>query len=155
MMSLKSWLAGIITYSLVFLLMPFLLIKANLFLGFFILPYKITKLLGGLLIGLGIVDVVYCSQLFKIFGKGTPAPVDPPQQLVSAGLYKYSRNPIYLGYFAVILGQFLLLGHFLLLIYFLLSLIVVNIYIIFFEEKTLTQRFGKKYQEYCQTIPRW
>ncbi|VVA44202.1 conserved hypothetical protein [Candidatus Roizmanbacteria bacterium] len=106
-----------------------------------------------LFIGAGLF--LYCSRLFLIFGKGTPVPVEPPKKLVVSGLYKYTRNPIYIGYFMILQGEFLFFGEFLLLIYFFLAIIGINIYVIFHEEPILKKRFGKSYQEYFKKIPRW
>jgi len=40
-------------------------------------------------------------------GKGTPAPIDPPKELVVSGLYNYVRNPMYVGVFLVIRCDFI------------------------------------------------
>src|SRR5215213_1194222 len=44
---------------------------------------------------------------FLIQGRGTPAPIDPPKELVVAGFYRYVRNPMYVGIFLILLGYFL------------------------------------------------
>src|SRR5712691_11012804 len=41
---------------------------------------------------------------FATFGRGTPAPIDAPKRLVVRGLYRYTRNPMYVGALTVILG---------------------------------------------------
>jgi protein-S-isoprenylcysteine O-methyltransferase Ste14 len=47
---------------------------------------------------------------FVLDGRGAPAPVAPTERLVVSGLYRYTRNPMYLAVLTVILGQSLLLG---------------------------------------------
>lgn len=129
--------------------------RLNTLLGWAVFSWPIVDVVGLMMILLGIIDYLYCANLFKVFGKGTPAPPEPPKELVVKGLYRYSRNPIYLGYFLVILGESLFFGQLLLFVYFLLSLVVINIYVICFEERALKKRFGEGYQEYCQKVPRW
>ena len=86
------------------------------------------KALGIFLMLTGSILIIYCSFIFKFIGKGTPVPIEPPKTLVEKSLYKYTRNPIYWGYFSLILGEFLIFGHILLLFYFLASILFVNIY---------------------------
>src|SRR5215213_1969166 len=45
----------------------------------------------------GFVVLMGCVRDFYVTGKGTLAPWAPPQKLVVVGLYKWSRNPMYLG----------------------------------------------------------
>jgi len=46
----------------------------------------------------------WCLFDFASFGRGTPAPIDPPKKLVTQGLYSYSRNPMYVGVLTLIFG---------------------------------------------------
>src|SRR6267154_1139948 len=46
----------------------------------------------------------WCVFDFASFGRGTPAPIDAPKKLVRRGLYRYSRNPMYVGVLTVIYG---------------------------------------------------
>ena len=39
-------------------------------------------------------------------GQGTPAPIDPPKELVARGLYCFVRIPMYLGGLLIVLGPF-------------------------------------------------
>ena len=50
-------------------------------------------------------------------GHGTPAPIDPPKELVAAGFYRYVRNPMYVAILAIVIGHFLWFGYWNLLIY--------------------------------------
>src|SRR6185436_8584710 len=45
----------------------------------------------------GVLVLLWCVRDFYVAGKGTLAPWDPPRHLVSVGLYRYSRNPMYVG----------------------------------------------------------
>lgn len=99
--------------------------------------------------------LVWCFWDFLAKGKGTPAPMDPPKELVVSGLYKYVRNPMYVGVLFVILGHFLWFGFWNLLIYAALVLLAFHSFVIFYEEPNLKQRFGAAYEEYLKRVPRW
>jgi protein-S-isoprenylcysteine O-methyltransferase Ste14 len=71
------------------------------------------------------------------------------------GLYKYVRNPMYVGVLLAIVGHFLWFGFWSLLIYAVLLFLAFSVFVIFYEEPNLRQRFGKAYDEYHQRVPRW
>lgn len=50
----------------------------------------------------------WCVWDFASFGRGTPAPIDPPERLVIRGLYRVTRNPMYVGVLTIIVGWTLL-----------------------------------------------
>ena len=104
---------------------------------------------------IGVVMLVWCFWDFLAKGKGTPAPIDPPRELVVSGLYKYVRNPMYMGVLLVIIGHFLWFGFWNLLIYAVLVFLAFSLFVIFYEEPNLKQRFGAAYEEYLKTVPRW
>ena len=70
----------------------------------------LIRILGVILIIVGVPGLVDSFARFALEGLGTPAPVAPPQKLVVTGLYRYVRNPIYIAVVAVIFGQALLFG---------------------------------------------
>src|SRR5215467_3555577 len=72
--------------------------------------YGLTRAIGLMLIIAGVPGLVDSFALFALQGLGTPAPITPTQKLVTTGLYRYVRNPIYVAVVAVILGQALLFG---------------------------------------------
>jgi protein-S-isoprenylcysteine O-methyltransferase Ste14 len=59
---------------------------------------------------IGSLTVLWCFWDFTFKGRGTPAPMDPPKELVVTGFYRYVRNPIYLGVLLIFLGHFLWFG---------------------------------------------
>src|SRR4051812_40685895 len=74
-------------------------------------------LLGILVIGVGFALALWCWAVFGVHGQGTPAPFDPPRQLVARGPYRYVRNPMYIAGLLMILGQAIVFGSVALLIY--------------------------------------
>ena len=63
------------------------------------------RLAGIALLVLGTLVMAWCWGAFGVHGKGTPAPFDPPRQLVIRGPYRYVRNPMYLGGILAIVGS--------------------------------------------------
>jgi len=60
--------------------------------------------LGLVLLLLGVVLLLWCVRDFYVAGKGTLAPWDPPEQLVVVGLYRYSRNLMYVAVLIILSG---------------------------------------------------
>jgi protein-S-isoprenylcysteine O-methyltransferase Ste14 len=104
---------------------------------------------------IGVLILVWCFWDFLAKGQGTPAPIDPPRELIITGLYQYVRNPMYVGVLLVIIGHFLWFGFWNLLIYAALVFLAFNSFVIFYEEPNLRQRFGPAYEEYLKRVPRW
>jgi protein-S-isoprenylcysteine O-methyltransferase Ste14 len=92
---------------------------------------------------------------FIVEGRGTPAPIAPPGLLVRSGLYTRVRNPMYLNYFAIVLGEALLYRSLPLLVYACLFFALEHAYVVGFEEKELRRRFGAEYAAYCARVGRW
>jgi len=104
---------------------------------------------------LGAWIIVRCSRDMIHTGRGTPAHLDPPKELLIIGLYRHVRNPIYLGALLALLGHIIWSGSSLVMAYFLCYVIAFEILVLFFEEPVLRKVFGKEYAEYCKNVPRW
>ncbi|OGV91646.1 hypothetical protein A2783_00310 [Microgenomates group bacterium RIFCSPHIGHO2_01_FULL_45_11] len=155
-MKVKTALVGLWLMFLVWVFLPYTFIRLNQFFGLpvFILPL-LVKITGLLLIGLALFVDVYLLVLFKIFGKGTPVPVEPAKRLIAVGLYTKTRNPMYLGHLAIYLGLFLYLGHWALFWLFLVLAGGLHLLVIKWEEPGLKKRLGKEYFDYLKKVPRW
>lgn len=103
----------------------------------------------------GVVVIAICFIDFVRRGRGTPAPYDPPRELVVAGLYRYVRNPQYVGVFLVVVGEALLARAGILLGYAVLLVIAYHLFVVFYEEPTLGRVFGESYARYREAVPRW
>jgi protein-S-isoprenylcysteine O-methyltransferase Ste14 len=104
---------------------------------------------------LGGLILLWCAWDFAVVGRGTPAPIDAPKCVVVSGLYRFVRNPMYVGVELVVLGEAWLFSSPRLLGYALLLGLCFHLFVVFYEEPTLTKQFGGPYQKYCQAVPRW
>ena len=103
----------------------------------------------------GLALYVWCAWDFAVIGRGTPGPWDAPSRFVAAGPYRWVRNPIYVAALLVVLGQAWLFGSLAVLAYAVAMAVAFHIFVIGYEERTLRHRFGRAYQEYRRTVPRW
>jgi protein-S-isoprenylcysteine O-methyltransferase Ste14 len=113
------------------------------------------RFLGSGLVLAGILVYAYCSGLFSRVGKGTPVPLEPPNHLVVEGLYRFSRNPMYVAQVAYLLGLFLYRGELSLALYAALYAVAIHISVVRTEEPELRQRFGEPYVRYTKEVSRW
>jgi protein-S-isoprenylcysteine O-methyltransferase Ste14 len=113
------------------------------------------RLVGLLAIVIGGSLLVGCIWDFARKGRGTLAPVDPPMQLVVLGLYRYVRNPMYVGALLALLGQAAFFKSLSLLCYAVAFFVWVHLFVVLYEEPTLRRRFGSSYERYCLTVNRW
>lgn len=112
-------------------------------------------LAGAVLVACGAALVAHSIALFVRLGRGTFAPWDPTRELVTAGAYRYSRNPMKAGLFLVLAGEALALQSAALAAWFALFALVNVAYIRLHEEPGLAKRFGTRYRDYCSRVPRW
>ena len=96
-----------------------------------------------------------CIATFLTTGRGTPAPFDPPRELVAVGPYRYVRNPMYLGAAAVILGVGLFVSSPSMVLLAAGFLLLMHLFVVLHEEAALTSRFGDSYLRYRATVHRW
>lgn len=103
----------------------------------------------------GIAIYVWCVADFATAGRGTPAPIDPPKELVRRGLYRLTRNPMYVGVTAVLIGETWLFASPPLAAYTVCVVLGFHLFVLLYEEPTLRRSFGEAYERYCAAVPRW
>ena len=113
------------------------------------------RVLGVILLLAGLIVLVQAFVRFVVEGLGTPAPIAAPERLVVGGLYNYIRNPMYVAVLAAIVGQALLLGQLGLLLYPAAFWLIAAAFVRWYEEPTLTRRFGADYEAYRRAVPAW
>lgn len=123
-----------------------------------ILPFYLTenRIFCLMFIVIGIL-IILAGVLAFYYQKTTVDPRDPSaaSTLVVAGIYKYSRNPMYLGMAMILVGAaftFANLGSLLVVPLFVLSITMLQIIP---EELALEKRFGDNYRDYKDRVNRW
>ncbi|HEY3312270.1 MAG TPA: methyltransferase [Anaerolineales bacterium] len=118
------------------------------------LPLKPIFLIIGIILalpGLYLLDIT--NKLVRALGGGANA-FRLTKQIVGTDIYRYTRNPMSLGYYLFALSMGFMSGSTLLTLYVLLGLIPAHLFFLkFFEELELALRFGESYKEYKQKTP--
>lgn len=112
-------------------------------------------------IGIGLIVFAVCLDVWSLFlfmkRQTTPNPMKPENtsELVGNGLYKISRNPMYVGLLIILTGFAIWMGS--LMPFFMLPVFyfVVTEMQIKPEEKILEVKFGKVYLDYKKKVRRW
>jgi len=115
----------------------------------------VLQALGVLLIGAGFAIVAECFARFAWQGRGTPAPVAPPDRLVVSGLYRRVRNPMYVGVTTMVLGQAALFADPWVALYAVAVWLAFHIFVVIYEEPTLRASFPQDYAAFTAVVPRW
>ena len=103
----------------------------------------------------GVFGLLSCVYHFYVNGKGTLAPWSPPQHLVTTGLYRFSRNPMYVSVLLILVGWALTYHSMSLVIYTGMATLIFHLRVVFGEEPWLAQTHGEIWQRYQQAVPRW
>ena len=114
-------------------------------------PYNylgILPLMGGLAVA------IIGKEKFKEVGTNIKT-FNQPDKLVTDGLFKYSRNPMYLGFCAALFGISILLGSLSPLIIVIIITILTDRWYIHFEESVLINKFPQAYTAYKNNTRRW
>ncbi len=84
-----------------------------------------------------------------------PVRVDSPSELVTTGLYRWSRNPMYVAMAFVLLGEAVWLGSPVASLVVVPFVALINAFQIRDEEAALEREFGEAFEQYRETTPRW
>lgn len=103
----------------------------------------------------GSAGLLWCVRDFYVQGKGTLAPWSPPQHLVVAGLYRYSRNPMYVCVLLILAGWAAAFASAALLAYGAVVALAFHLRVVYGEEPWLARKHGARWQAYASQVPRW
>ena len=131
------------------------------------LPYWITRfripagqplwriLIASGLILVGLIPLLDSIRRFIYQGRGTLMPAVPTEHLVVTGLYRYVRNPMYVGVLSVLIGETVLLYSTAMVEYAATVVLGFELFVRLYEEPTLRRRYGAEYLRYCEQVRRW
>jgi protein-S-isoprenylcysteine O-methyltransferase Ste14 len=118
-------------------------------------PSAPSRLAGGVVLAIGALIYAWCVWDFATFGRGTPAPIDAPKRLIVRGLYRLTRNPMYVGVLTVILGWAIVFRSPALVLYAAGIWCLFHSFVRLYEEPHLHRVFGPQYDAYCERVRRW
>ena len=118
-------------------------------------PPGANRWIGAAILGAAHALLLGPLRAFIVEGRGTQAPIAPPGLLVRSGLYTRVRNPMYLNYCAIVLGEAVLYRSLPLVAYACFFFALAHAYVVGVEEKQLRRRFGAEYDAYCARVGRW
>jgi protein-S-isoprenylcysteine O-methyltransferase Ste14 len=127
----------------------------------FIVPWLLrpkpvsTHAAGVPILVVGIIMLLWCVRDFYVAGRGTLAPWTPPECLVVIGLYRLSRNPMYVAVLLILVGWATLFATRTMWIYAIVVAIAFHLRVILGEEPRLASVHGTAWSEYHDRVPRW
>lgn len=117
-------------------------------------PYLLRLPVGCLLVAIAAALFSYSIKQFRM--AGTPVPGNKPTTaIVRTGPYRFSRNPIYLAFFALHLGLAILVNSPWLVATLIPTVAIIAVVVVPREERYLTGRFGAEYLKYRASVRRW
>lgn len=153
-----SVLARAITYAVLFIGLVLIYVPAELLSRSGIVRPEtlgVSQIAGMGIGAVGAAVALWCVFTFASWGRGTPAPFDPPRRLVVQGPYRYVRNPMYIGAGVALGAAALFYGSLTLLLYTGLFFLVTHLFVVWHEEPALRRTFGQDYEDYCSQVRRW
>ena len=114
-----------------------------------------TEYLAVLFLLIGVAILLISIWSFARVGRGTLAPFDETQKLIVVGLYRFVRNPMYVGVILILLAESWFFMSSALLLYTGLFFLLANVMIIGYEENRLRHKYGDEYRHYCNHVGRW
>jgi protein-S-isoprenylcysteine O-methyltransferase Ste14 len=114
----------------------------------------IETAIGILMLVTAISIIAIARQQFIAHGTH-PNPYRPTKALVEVGLFRFSRNPIYIAFLLFVLSFALLANSLWFLIAALVLLFILHFGVVKREETYLRTKFGSSYEQYCSRVRRW
>lgn len=90
------------------------------------------------------------------FGRSFRVGIDTsqPGKLATTGVFAFSRNPMYVAFILILLGQFLIFSNPILLVYMVAAVWLIHRQVLR-EEDYLRKHYGQEYSEYCGRVRRY
>jgi protein-S-isoprenylcysteine O-methyltransferase Ste14 len=109
---------------------------------------------GALPIVAGLAVANWHARLFKRLGTNINT-FGQPGQITRDGLFRRTRNPMYLGMLLVLAGVCVVLGTVSPFVVLLVFFVLMQAWYVPFEERAMHERFGEAYRAYQRDVPRW
>ena len=109
---------------------------------------------GVIFVFLGIVISAVSADLFVKAETGL-LPFEEATTLVTVGLFRFTRNPMYLGMFLMVFGAAFLMGSIGALIPLLVFMLIIRYNFVAGEERFMEAAFGQQYLDYKSNVRRW
>ncbi|UAB78843.1 isoprenylcysteine carboxylmethyltransferase family protein [Erythrobacter sp. SCSIO 43205] len=120
------------------------------------LAFAFQRFLAGVFIAVGLaIDLVSVGAFRKAKTTVTPLAPEKASSLVVTGLYRYTRNPMYLGMLFILIGIAIWLGSPVNVIMLIAFVAYITGFQIVPEEARLAQVFGADYESYKSRVRRW
>jgi protein-S-isoprenylcysteine O-methyltransferase Ste14 len=116
---------------------------------------QLVQPLGSLPWLLGVVGLLWCVRDFYVAGRGTLAPWAPPERLVVIGLYRHSRNPMYVAVLLILAGWAWSFGSPGLGVYAAFVAVAFQTRVVLGEEPWLAKTHGEAWVRYAKRVRRW
>lgn len=114
----------------------------------------ISQVAGGLLALAGLSVLAVARRWFTRTGQ-SPIPWKPTPELISQGLYRFTRNPMYLGMTMVQLGVGVAANNLWISLFAVPALVTVHFIAVLPEERYLSEKFGESYRTYLTQVRRY
>jgi protein-S-isoprenylcysteine O-methyltransferase Ste14 len=118
------------------------------------IDFSVALPIGIIITVLGITSLILAASLFRK-NKNPVNPSGSTQLIIGSGIYKYTRNPMYLGLTFIFIGISTITNAWFSFILLFPLLIVCQKGIIEREERYLTRKFGNEYLDYQSKVRRW
>jgi protein-S-isoprenylcysteine O-methyltransferase Ste14 len=118
------------------------------------IPIPAARVIGVFLLLIGLITGFSGFSAFRKAGTSL-RPGDEPTQFITQGPFRFTRNPMYLGFGLILIAAFFLTKSFFFLIPPVVFFLLMNFLLVPFEEKLMTEHFGEPYSEYRRRVRRW
>lgn len=102
-----------------------------------------------------VIEIIAVTAFFRARTTVNPLAPSKARHLVTGGLYRFSRNPMYLGLLLALTGWCLWLGNIVAAPFLIFYVLYINWSQIIPEENILRDKFGEDYKVYCKRVQRW
>ncbi|TFG20012.1 MAG: isoprenylcysteine carboxylmethyltransferase family protein [Promethearchaeota archaeon] len=127
--------------------------------------FRWFRYIGLILISIGFAFYLLSVIAFINQGKGTPMIYfmerveiifgREPKEFVNTILYRFSRNPMYMGVIVLTFGIGIFLESISVIVWAIIAFIGFHIVVLKLEEPHLREKYGFLYEKYCESTPRW